>query len=164
MITSLMYFSRVTPGVKPDDIARIFREAHRRNGEIGISGVLYSDGRWFIQVLEGMRHHVSRIFGMISKDTRHVDVTLVSVREVECYQFREWSMGLIRRDTAVDEIVRDVLEAHELSPPDLNFAQLNALLVRFADERLRGVIPHFRARPPNGTAPSEDGMFEREEA
>ena len=144
MITSLMYFSKAAPGVKPDDIARIFREAHRRNGDIGISGILYSDGRWFIQVLEGTRHHVSLIFSMILKDPRHVDVTLVSFREVDAYQFREWSMGLIRRDAAVNQIMTEVLGTDAFPPPDLSFALLDALLVRFADERLRELIPHFK--------------------
>ena len=148
MITSLMYFSKVAPGVRSDDIAQVFKEAHQRNGEIGLSGVLYSDGKWFIQILEGMRHHVSRIFAMISRDTRHAEVTLVSFREIECYRFQEWSMGLIRRDAAVDEIVRNVLGSDVFSPPDLTFSQLDALIVRFADEHIRSMIPHFKAPPP----------------
>ena len=45
---------------------------------MGLSGILYSDGKWFIQVLEGMRHDVSKIYNLIQGDKRHEDITLVS--------------------------------------------------------------------------------------
>ena len=144
MFTSLMYFSKVSPGCTAGDIACIFKDAHENNKRIGMTGILYSDGKWFIQVLEGARHEVSELFHHIQNDKRHFSVVLVSVREIDERQFSDWAMGIIRNDLAVSEIIKETLGVDELIPPYLSFEQLNQLLMRLADTRLREIIPLFR--------------------
>jgi hypothetical protein len=151
MLTSLMYYSQVSPGIKSADITDIFKIARSRNVDNGLSGILYSDGKWFIQVLEGSRHEVSRIFGGILRDGRHKGITLVSFKEITSREYSDWSMGFIKHEYALREIIRDTIGCDAIVPPDLDHQQMNTLLQRFADERLRGIVPHFKvpvAQPP----------------
>ena len=144
MMTSLMYYSKVSPGISADEIGNIFKAARHRNMETGITGILYSDGKWFLQVLEGVRHEVSNTYNKITKDLRHKNCVIVSVRQIEVRQFPDWSMGLIKSDPATVDIMKGVVGTDEFVPAYFTFEQMNDLLVRFADSRLRGVIPHFK--------------------
>ena len=110
-----------------------------------MTGILYSDGKWFLQVLEGTRHEVSELFARIQNDKRHVGIVLVSVREIVERQFSDWAMGIIRQNPAVAEIVKDSLGMEQFIPPYLTFEQLDGLLLRLADTRLRGIVPLFKA-------------------
>ena len=144
MLVSLMYYSSLTSGVSADAIACIFKSAQRKNTDMGISGILYSDGKKFLQVLEGSRHEVSRVFSAIQKDERHHDIVVVACSEIAEREYGEWSMGLLRPDPAVKEILREEIGSEALDPWEMSHGQIRSLLNRLADERLRQLIPRFR--------------------
>jgi hypothetical protein len=150
MLMSLMYYSNITPGIKPDEVANIFRTAQRRNSDRGISGVLYSDGKRFLQVIEGSRREVSQVFATIQKDPRHQDITVASCSEIAEREFDEWSMGLMKRDSAVKAILKEQTGSEYFDPQSMDSRQLMGLIRRLADERLRHIVPHFRAPAASG--------------
>jgi hypothetical protein len=47
----------------------------------------------FIQILEGERSNVNRLYATIIKDKRHQNVELVSIEEIQNRRFPEWSMA-----------------------------------------------------------------------
>jgi hypothetical protein len=67
-----------------------------RNAAVGITGMLWSDDTYFVQVLEGEHDCVGKTLGRIRADRRHTDLEVVFDREVRSRIFGEW--GMIRPD------------------------------------------------------------------
>lgn len=88
----LVYVSSAAPGT-PADPAEILRVSRRNNARDGVTGLLYADGRRFLQALEGDPHAVEAAFARISKDPRHRAVVILSRREVDAREFGEWEMA-----------------------------------------------------------------------
>jgi len=72
-----------------EDVLRVARPNNARNN---ITGLLIADLGWFVQVLEGPRRKVSRTFGDIGRDLRHVQIETLAAGPVETRLFGEWSM------------------------------------------------------------------------
>ena len=78
-----------------DDLAEldaIVAEAIVRNGKAGITGMLWSDGANFAQVIEGSHDAVGATMDRIRADPRHTDVEVVLDRAVLSRQFGNWAM------------------------------------------------------------------------
>ncbi|MFZ9429455.1 MAG: BLUF domain-containing protein, partial [Burkholderiaceae bacterium] len=77
MLVRLMYCSRAAKGVDAEEMALLLRQSRSHNTEAGITGMLcHSDGL-FIQVLEGGRSAVNRLYQRILADARHTEVVLL---------------------------------------------------------------------------------------
>ena len=95
MLVRLMYCSRAAQGVDGEELALLLRQCRSHNGDAGITGMLcYSDGL-FIQVLEGGRSGVNRLYQRILADTRHTDVVLLVYEEISQRRFAGWTMGQV---------------------------------------------------------------------
>ena len=76
----IVYSSTATAPTDDDTQIDILRQSRANNGLNGISGILLSDGRRFLQVLEGTPEAIEHVFARISADPRHAEVkTLHSV-------------------------------------------------------------------------------------
>ncbi|MBI5718033.1 MAG: BLUF domain-containing protein [Burkholderiales bacterium] len=101
MLVRLMYASRAATGIGPEDLAAILRQSRSANPAHGITGVLcYSEageGREgiFLQVLEGGRGAVNRLYNRIVADARHHDVELLLYEEIGERRFAGWAMGQV---------------------------------------------------------------------
>jgi len=95
MLVRLLYASRVAPAVDAEALASIVRQSQKRNAEIGVTGVLCCSGGLFMQVLEGGRSVVSRLYNRIAVDPRHGDVELLSYEEIGERRFAGWAMGQV---------------------------------------------------------------------
>lgn len=89
----LGYVSTATKQMLRDDLIRILQVARRNNQGEGITGLLLFDGGNFLQVLEGEKDVVSRVFSRIDRDDRHRDLTVLFEEQVDAPQFEQWSMG-----------------------------------------------------------------------
>jgi hypothetical protein len=97
MLVRLMYASRAAAAVDQEELHAILRQCKAHNPGLGITGLLCAcfDSRVFIQVLEGGRGAVNRLYNRIVADTRHTDVELLSYEEIGERRFAGWSMGLV---------------------------------------------------------------------
>jgi hypothetical protein len=97
MLVRLMYASRAATGVDHEELSAIMRQSRGANARDGITGALCfcTQGRLFIQVLEGGREAVSRRYNRIVADARHGDVTLLSFEEIDERRFAGWAMGQV---------------------------------------------------------------------
>ena len=143
MLVSLMYYSKVIPGVQADGIATILRSARKNNPNEDLTGVLYTNGRWFLQILEGPRQSVTRMFGILQNDKRHTDVTMINVKNIEERAFGDWGMAFIKSDPAVIAIIKEMTGMEVFDPSWLDYDQAYALLKRLGDERLHDIVPRF---------------------
>lgn len=89
-LSRIVYFSSATG---PGDVGGILTAAKLNNKRKQITGALWFDGIFFLQVLEGDRSTISETFHTIAKDPRHKDIILVECRSVEDRQFPQWNMG-----------------------------------------------------------------------
>ncbi|MBK1612812.1 blue light sensor protein [Rubrivivax gelatinosus] len=95
MLVRLMYVSRAVPALDTEELSSILRASRSQNPALGITGVLcYSDGI-FVQVLEGGRSAVNRLYARIVSDPRHTEVEILSYEEIGERRFAGWSMGQV---------------------------------------------------------------------
>ena len=95
MLVRLMYASRAAKPLDPEELAQILRQSRTANPKLGVTGVLCSSGELFIQVLEGGRAAVNRLYNRIIADSRHTEVTLLSYEEIGERRFAGWAMGQV---------------------------------------------------------------------
>ena len=95
MLVRLLYASRAVPAVDHDELLAILRRSKADNPGAGITGVLCFSEGIFLQVLEGGRDAVNRLYNRIARDGRHTDVTLLSYEEIGERRFAGWSMGQV---------------------------------------------------------------------
>jgi len=60
-----------------------------------VTGVLCCSGGIFLQVLEGGRSAVNRLYNRIAADPRHAQVELLSYEEIGERRFAGWAMGQV---------------------------------------------------------------------
>lgn len=113
----LIYYS--TSVFEPDEaeaeLNHILNTAAPTNLERGVSGALtYADGR-FLQALEGERMHVAEVYGIIARDPRHRDLTVVENRPVAVRRFPNWAM-CARAASAAEIASSDASQADRFRP------------------------------------------------
>jgi hypothetical protein len=95
MLVRLMYASRAVAAVDQEALLAILKKSKANNPAIGVTGVLCFSGGIFLQVLEGGRVAVNRLYNRIAADPRHTDVVLVCYEEIGERRFAGWSMGQV---------------------------------------------------------------------
>lgn len=95
MLVRLMYASRAVPAIDQEALLAIVRKSKANNPAHGVTGVLCFSEGIFLQVLEGGRSSVSRLYNRIATDPRHTDVELLCYEEIGERRFAGWSMGQV---------------------------------------------------------------------
>lgn len=85
------------------DLESILEQSRHNNALDGVTGLLWSDGRRFMQVLEGPEHSVGPTFARIRADPRHKQIETLIDRHVEEREFGYWSMNYRNRREPADE-------------------------------------------------------------
>ena len=104
-LVRLLYVSKVKAGFAPADLQSVLEAARRNNVKNGISGLLAFNGDYFLQVLEGGREAVNRLYQSIARDTRHECILLLQLSDISERMFPHWSMAYV--PTAM--LTRDLL-------------------------------------------------------
>jgi hypothetical protein len=95
MLVRLLYASRIAASVDATALAAIVRQSKANNAKAGVTGVLCCSGGLFMQVLEGGRAAVNRLYNRIVVDPRHSDVELLVYEEIGERRFAGWAMGQV---------------------------------------------------------------------
>ncbi len=90
-----MYASRATTAIDQDGLRAILLKSKANNPTLGVTGVLCFSEGIFLQVLEGGRSAVNRLYNQIARDPRHSDVELLCFDEIGERRFGGWSMGQV---------------------------------------------------------------------
>ena len=116
MMVRLLYASKAADNVSQEELLKIFSQSKANNPESGITGVLCSSGRIFLQVLEGGRMQVNALYNHIAADTRHEDVVILSYEEISERKFSGWSMGVVDLDRINPSLLLKYSECAVLDP------------------------------------------------
>lgn len=90
------------------DTASILATSRRNNARDGLTGLLYADGRRFLQALEGNQLPLERTLERITADPRHRAVVILSCRDIAAREFGEWAMAERVAGADGDAFVRHV--------------------------------------------------------
>ena len=132
MLVRLMYASRAVTAVDQEELLAILRQSKANNPKVGVTGVLCMcfDARVFIQVLEGGRTAVNRLYNRIAVDPRHTDVELLAYQEISERHFAGWSMGQVNMARLNPALLLKYSECARLDP----YAVSGAVSVALFDE------------------------------
>lgn len=116
MLVRLLYASRAAGDVSQDALLKILSQSKANNPASGITGVLCSSGRIFLQVLEGGRMQVNALYSRIVADPRHQDVVILCYEEISERKFAGWSMGLVNLERINPSLLLKYSECAALDP------------------------------------------------
>ena len=116
MLVRLMYASRATDSVNHDELVAILKKSKVNNPSVGVTGVLCFSSGIFLQVLEGGRSAVSKLYNRIATDPRHHDVELLSYEEIGERRFAGWSMGQVNLNRLNPGLLMKYSETAVLDP------------------------------------------------
>ena len=122
-LTRLIYFSScdASEGI---DVESILQSARAHNARNQLTGALWFDGKYFIQVLEGGRKAVSDTYHRIANDRRHFDIELVSCELIDRRVFNEWKMAYVSDTQANRDLIRKYSGTDKLKPREMSAASL----------------------------------------
>lgn len=92
MVQQLVYISSIRRQATVDPAA-ILAQSRRNNARARITGLLFFDGKRFLQALEGDPATVDATFARIQADDRHHALVILSNRQIEQREFGEWAMA-----------------------------------------------------------------------
>lgn len=113
----IVYASTATARTDDDTQIDILRQSRANNGLNGISGILLSDGRRFLQVLEGTPEAIAHVFAQISADPRHAEVRTLHDELDSRRIFSGWTMASMSDDRQT-EAIRERLQVLLRSAPE----------------------------------------------
>lgn len=93
MLIRLLYLSRSVGPQTTTMTSSILATAKEFNAQHGVTGVLCQGQGFFLQVLEGERSVVNRLYARIALDPRHKDLEILLVDDVADRRFGKWSMA-----------------------------------------------------------------------
>lgn len=138
----IVYCSRATQDVSPDELVELLEVSRRNNEAAGLSGMLLYCSQSFLQVLEGDATALEQTYDRILADPRHQQLRQLMDAEVPRPLFPDWTMGFEHVD---DEDLADDLDGftaattYPLVNPDLitNAGVAQTLLTLYAKNRVR---------------------------
>lgn len=98
----ILYVSLSTAPGDQADLASILEQSRHNNALDGITGLLWSDGKSFMQVLEGPRLSVMATFARILADPRHHSLIVLKERRIRVHEFGGWTMAHRRANDAAN--------------------------------------------------------------
>ncbi len=116
MLVRLMYASRAVPAIDQEELVAILRKSKANNPAVGVTGVLCFSEGIFLQVLEGGRSAVNRLYNRIASDARHTDVELLCYEEIGERHVAGWSMGQVNMSRMNPALLLKYSEKPTLDP------------------------------------------------
>jgi hypothetical protein len=116
MLVRLMYASRAVPALDQEELIAILKRSKANNPGHGVTGVLCFSEGIFLQVLEGGRKGVNKLYNRITTDSRHTDVELLSYEEITERRFAGWSMGQVNMSRLNPALLLKYSEKPSLDP------------------------------------------------
>lgn len=130
MIYHLLYLSEQSSLYEEGiDLKRILEISRKHNPEEGLTGVLIKNDKFFIQLLEGDRKRVRRLYQKLLKDKRHKNAKVLMEFEDKKPIFPNWSMGYVDAATAKDVNIRKLIPLIHSETMTMNSSKEKAITI-----------------------------------
>ena len=90
----ILYVSTLSDDLPVTVVSQIAEQARIRNRVHGVTGMLVFDGVQFCQQFEGEQAAVQKLFELIRRDPRHVQLKLLHAGALSKRRFKHFAMGL----------------------------------------------------------------------
>lgn len=104
----VMYVSDSLVGSDVQALERLIVQARTNNALDGITGLLWTDGAQFAQVVEGSPSAVTDLMAKLHRDVRHTALQAVSDIETTDRQYGAWAMAQPAFDVMAAECERRI--------------------------------------------------------
>jgi hypothetical protein len=91
-VRQLLYISTAAVGAVIN-IGSVLATSMRNNRRDGVTGLLWTDERRFLQVLEGEDGAIQGVFDRITADPRHRAIVVLHDRTIAVREFGAWAMA-----------------------------------------------------------------------
>ena len=118
----LVYVSNAETEIDSGALRGILAGASENNAKLGITGMLCAGRMQFLQALEGPERSLLALYARIAADTRHRDVSLLSIELAAERMFPRWSLG------------------HVSGPASVHAALLDRRLLQTSNDRLNDLL------------------------
>ena len=133
-LNQLIYISQATRKLTSDELNEIHQIAVKNNQKIDVTGSLFYNGGWFLQILEGPSNVLDTLYKKIEKDTRHKNSRTLYNEPASFRLFARWSMNMTNLDNRqadkYDQLVA-VIEAAKSNQKIGSASPATALLKMF---------------------------------
>jgi hypothetical protein len=122
MLTRLLYAREGEASLTPASVQAKLEQVRVANERKHLTGMRAFDSNCFLQMLEGDREPLNRLFARIANDPRHKRVVLLEVAAVDERYFGRWSMAFAPADAAHGRLylrfgIQPRLDPHALTAP-----------------------------------------------
>ena len=95
MLVRLLYVSQPVGPVTSTVTTLVLEKSHKNNKKANITGILCQGSGLWMQVLEGERNQINKLYSQIMSDRRHQNLEILLMEEITHRRFGEWSMALV---------------------------------------------------------------------
>ena len=117
-INQLVYISQAARKMSVEDLNSIHKVAKTNNEPINITGSLFYNGGWFLQILEGPIAALNTLYHKIEKDTRHKNSRIIYNEPAKFRTFPRWNMNMINLDDRQADKYNQLVEVIEAAKRD----------------------------------------------
>lgn len=117
-INQLVYISQAVRKMSMEDLNSIHKVAKTNNEPIDVTGSLFYNGGWFLQILEGPISTLNTLYRKIEKDTRHKNSRILYNEPAKFRTFPRWNMNMINLDDRQADKYNELLEVIEAAKLD----------------------------------------------
>lgn len=114
-------------------LATILLQSRYDNKKADITGVLLYFYGQIIQVLEGKKLELDRLYARIQRDKRHTDVTTLINQSIDQRLFSSWSMGYQTLTSSQLEEFTVIVDLNNRTASDLSQQPILELLREFCN-------------------------------
>jgi len=101
-----------------DELIAIHKTAKSNNELIDVTGSLFYNGGWFLQVLEGPIETINKLFHKIEKDSRHKNSRILYNEPAKFRTFTRWSMNMTNLEDRQADKYSELVEVIEAAKTD----------------------------------------------
>ena len=117
-INQLVYISQATRKMSADELYAILDTAKSNNQAIDVTGSLFYNGGWFLQVLEGPAATLAKLYSKIERDPRHKNSRILYNEPASFRTFGRWTMNMTNLDDRQADKYEELLEVIEAAQTD----------------------------------------------
>ncbi len=117
-INQLVYLSQATRKMSLEDLTSIQNIAKTNNAPLDVTGSLFYNGGWFLQVLEGPPATLDKLFRKIEKDPRHKNSRILYNEPATFRTFSRWTMAMTNLDDRQADKYNELVEVIEAAKTD----------------------------------------------
>ena len=128
MLVRLLYASITPAEINSTMLEAILEKSRSHNPGAGVTGILCYSGRNFLQVLEGNRGEVSKLYNKIVSDSRHTDVEILLFEDISERRFSNWTMGQVNLSKVNPSTLLKYSEKPTIDPHSMGGKGLMSLL------------------------------------